>query len=407
MTDILQVVQTTPICYVTRDLERAEGFGQSTPGFFVITNSTAYARQKAEQNQSILCIESEDILSTAELLQHEQTTAFLEKNNLTRIVVFKPTTQIERLCAEQNRTLLNPSAKLAATVEEKISQIDWLGDLSEHMPSHYVAPLKDVAFADEPMIVQFNRAHTGTGTMLVESKEQLEELQKQFPNRPAKVSAVVDGFTVTVNAVVGSDILVSSISYQITGLAPFTTRTFATVGNDYALPKQLLEYKQQTQVKELANTIGKKLKQDGWKGAFGIDVMIDRNTQEVFLLEINARQPASVSFESQMQLQQKSKRSQALTTFEAHVFALLEQDFPSTSLVPVEQAAQITLRNQQHNIDLELLQQELKEYTTIPYENTDFESDLLRIQSQDPIMQADGIFNSTGQQIVNHITNNL
>src|SRR6185295_8622412 len=135
---------------------------------------------------------------------------------------------------EQGWKLLNPPAVLAEKIENKISQISWLGDLAKYLPPHKVEIMKDIQWAGEPFILQWAHGHTGEGTVLVRSEADIATLRHKFPDRRTRATSFIYGPSFTVNVVVGHDkILPGNINYQITGAEPFTTNAFSTVGNDW------------------------------------------------------------------------------------------------------------------------------------------------------------------------------
>ena len=95
---------------------------------------------------------------------------------------------------------------------------------------------------------------------------------------------------------------------------------------------------------KIATDVGEKLRQDGWKGLFGIDVILEEQTGKVYLLEINARQPASTTYESTLQQragckeqETNSKKQQTtISTFEAHLAALLDIDLDNAELTKIK-----------------------------------------------------------------------
>ena len=142
------ILTQNPIIYITRDIERALGFVLDNPHYYIISNSSTFAKQIANSKTNILLIEAEKQLDTWELLQNKQTRDFINKistsakatadKNNPQILVFKNTKQIEKICAGNNWKLLNPSAQLATTIEEKISQIKWLADKAKFLPEHKI-----------------------------------------------------------------------------------------------------------------------------------------------------------------------------------------------------------------------------------------------------------------------------
>lgn len=326
---------TSPIIYVTRDIERAAAGCTLADNFYIVSNATAYAKNLQEKypEQIILIDDENNYYNTYELLAHKKAIQLIKNTPYAHIVVFKNSTRIERICQKQNWNLLNPSAQLARTVEEKISQVTWLDELSSLLPKHKILSCKELSETDIPSVVQFNHGHTGTGTLQLKNTKTLVYLQQTFPDRPVRVSDYIDGMMFTLNVVVTSEAVeTSTISYQITGLPPFTDNTFATIGNDWVFPKKVLSDEQSEYIHTIAKRIGKKLQEDSWNGLFGIDVIVEKHTKSIYLIEINARQPASTTYESSLQ-------SLRPTTFEAHLTALLQDE--KKAITPVLSGAQL------------------------------------------------------------------
>jgi len=384
-----------PVIYVTRDLERALGLPTTTPGYHIISNYTDFAKTTVS-GDNILLIQEQELLDTWQLLRHEQVKAYINQLDNPVLLVFKNTPQIERICQENNWQLLNPTAKLSNRVEEKISQLDWLGDLRKYLPAYTVGLCQDIVYQDQPFILQFNRSHTGSGTFLIRNQAELDEVKKKFPQREARTAKYISGPLFTNNNVVSKDkILLGNISYQITGLPPFTDLEFATVGNDWALPHEYLNEKQIEQYQQIAAAIGEKLRNDGWLGAYGIDVVVATDSQQLYLVEINARQPASTVLESQLQ--------KTNTIFAAHLASLLDKEVKE--LTSINDGAQIILRNNgQVTVKPEVKARlEAAGFTVVTYDNTKPNSDLLKIISPHGIMASHNTFNDLGKKILSFL----
>lgn len=382
------------------------------PDFFIISNATPFAKQIAAEYNNVFLVDEGRLLDTRELLEctavREYISGLMKDPH---IVVFKNTSLIEQACKAQGWELLNPPAALADTVEQKISQVDWLGDVKKYLPPHCIAACEEVAWDNESFILQFNRAHTGSGTMYIESETQLREVQQQFPHRPVRVTKYISGPMFTNNNIVTSDhVIVGSINYQITGLAPFTDNCFATIGNDWGVVPRLLTDAQRAVYVEMATTVAEKLRHDGWRGAFGIDVALETATGKLYLIEVNARQPASLTYESYLQQFSPGcflQNVKQLNAFELHIAALLKQDIQQKYSIGVQDGAQIILRQP---VDgqiwefqtLEKIALRLRELgvKTLAYTNTKPGSDALRIQSLQSIMENHNHFNEIGENIV-------
>lgn len=364
-----ETMQKKPVLYITRDRERALGM-EEKKGYSIISN------------------ENNETLDTFDLLKSIRVEKFMKENPTASILVFQNNSRIERLCKEKGWKLLNPNAELSKKVEEKLSQIEWLNELTNLLPPHKVTKLKNVMWQGEKFVLQFNHSHTGEGTYIIDSEENLGVLVRDFPDREARIAEYIDGPVFTANVVVGNEILVGNISYQITGIKPFTDVPFATIGNDWALPYKILKKEEGAEIERMARVIGARLKNDGWLGLFGIDVIQDRETRKIYLLEINARQPASTTFESELQ----RGTGDELTIFEAHIFALLKNSLSNIKIQRINSGAQIVQRVTKNinakNIKVDEIELVKNGFKMIRYDNTTLNKDLLRVQSKNAFMEA-------------------
>jgi len=187
-------------------------------------------------------------------------------------------------------------------------------------------------------------------------------------------------------------------SYQITGLKPFTDNPFATIGNDWGFAKDFLGKDQLMQVKAIARDVSNKLRRDGWVGLYGIDVVFSRG--RAYLLEINARQPASASFESVLQENGRRQENQ-VSVFEAHLGAILGVA-PDFKMIKLNSGAQIIKRNTGSSLTETQKQKivaELPGFNIIFYQNKKAESDQARCQTENTLIKKHGILNEQGEQV--------
>lgn len=379
----MNITLTKPLIYVTRDIERALGLDLDTANYYIITNATPFAKTLAHGRTNIVLIKHDEILSTRELLAHESTTSFINTLDDVQVVVFKSSPRIEQACQTLGATPLNPPTSLTSNIENKIEQIDWLGELATFLPDHTVTTLGDAAL-EKTTIAQFNRGHTGSSTFLIDSEHTFESLQDKFPNRPVRLMDYIDGPTYTRNMIIGDHVLLAPISYQITGTEPFTDQPFATVGNDWITAAALSD-SIRTGIDEISVKVGEKLQASGFIGACGLDVIVDEKGR-VYLIEINARQPASVTTESSLQHEH--------TTFEAHIAALTKQSL-SSSLDNVSGAqiiARVTSKNKEVG-ETSLGQQ------CIPGTGGSLGSELIRVISDKQLCAENGILTAEGKSI--------
>ncbi|MBT3538907.1 ATP-grasp domain-containing protein [Candidatus Parcubacteria bacterium] len=394
-------LEKNTVVYVTRDIERASGLPLNTSDYYIISNLSDFAKDISNGLGNALLIDEDKQLDTWQLLKNEKVITFINNLKNPNIVVFKNTPQIERICEENNWNLLNPSAKLSNIVEEKLSQINWLDDLQKYLPKYKVDLCENIEPFEsskdfKPFILQFNRAHTGSGTILIKSEHQLKEIQEKFPQREVRVSEYIEGPVFTSNNVVTKNkTLIGNISYQITGLQPFTDNPFTTIGNDWGVVKNILNEKEIEEFEKITTDIGNKLIEDGWKGLFGVDIILEEETGKLFLIEINARQPASTSYESTLQ-----KDS---TTFEAHLRALLDLDIEELKVI--EDGAQIVQRVTKEIPSLhDPKYNKRPDFKIIKYNNTKPNSDLMRTQTLYSLIDAHNKLSREGLKIIDFIT---
>lgn len=407
-----------PITYITRDIERALGMEPSND-YIIVANKTPYAEKFAtkfpENVWLVNGITKDGVLGTRELMDHSVVREKLASRH-SDILVFKNTARVEEAATKNNLRLLNPKALLSETVENKMSQIEWLGELGKkYLPHLVIMPARNLTWTGEPFIVQWAHGHTGGGTFLINSENELKTIQQKFPYRVTRRTTYIRGPSFTVNAVVAADkILVGNVSYQITGITPFTDNQFSTVGNDWGATHSLLNATEIEFIETMASDIGKKLNIAGWRGLYGVDIIRDDATGKIYLIEINARQPASTSFESYLQNENRLQRrlgkvatgSEGITIFEAHLKALLGEKIDQP-LIPINTGAQILQRvtkNVKSVPTEKITALESAGYNIAIYPNTDLNEDLVRIQSTQGIIETHGIFNSRGKEIVEKIS---
>jgi len=397
------------IIYVTRDIERALGTIPNE-NFIIVTNKTPYGELIQKQYPDFIHFvssQNKDLLGTTELLSHRDTAKLVAEES--HILVFKNTLRVESEINAKKWKVINPKSYLAERVENKLSQIRWLGELGKYLPTHTVKLTKQITWKNEPFIVQWAHGHTGDGTILIKTREELSALQEKFPERMARLSSFISGPSFTVNAIVSKEkIMMGNVSYQITGLQPFTDNEFSTIGNDWGFAHKFLNDRDLGNIQAIVRDVGVKLQKDGWKGLFGVDFIMDEKTRRMHLIEVNARQPASTTFESLLELKEReTKGIKGITTFEAHLRALL--DLPiDQDIIAITDGAQIVQRLTKHVqsiFDDAVSALEKRGYEVIAYQNTIANSDLLRVQSQKSIVERHGLLNEEGSKITEIIKN--
>lgn len=404
----------TTVIYITREIERALGTAPNA-NYQIVTNRNPYSESVQKQFPEWVTLIDGEILGTGDLMKHPATEKLVAKITEATgvapfILVFKNTARIEPLAKERGWQLLNPSEAISEKIENKVSQIAWLGDLAKFLPTFRIEYTKNLTWGGKPYIVQWAHGHTGGGTILIQSDADLATLKGKFPERRCRVTEYVEGPSFTVNVVVDKKkVQAGAVSYQITGMKPFTDMKFATIGNDWRLPQTLLSDTDKAWVKSLIEVVGEKMRKESWRGLFGIDMIKDAASGKMYFIEVNARQPASTTFESALQESLRTTNENSAnktvaigaTTFEAHLLALLGEVIP-VPVIQLTDGAQIVQRVTKdfRSVNEDVVGSlELAGYNVVSYPNNEENADLIRIQSKSGIISEHNILGDKGEEI--------
>ncbi|HDS11401.1 MAG TPA: ATP-grasp domain-containing protein, partial [Candidatus Wirthbacteria bacterium] len=133
-------------------------------------------------------------------------------------------------------------------------------------------------------------------------RDDFEAFVSTQPQRTVKISRFIQGPSCTINACVSKQgILMSHFFYQIMRLQQCNKYEGGTSGNDYAY-----DYQFSSQIKDSiyqsARSMGEYMQSLGYQGIFGLDMVIDKNAEQVYVLENNARLVASIPVFTKLQL---------------------------------------------------------------------------------------------------------
>ncbi len=308
-----------PIFYITNDPERAIGLENILPNYHILCiDHTTIVNQLEKENKNIFCLEkalnkkNPIYRNSNRLLNHPLTIKYIQNNIKPKetpyIQVFKIAPNIERTAEKLNLKILNTSSELNRKFENKIPQFKHLGKLNPFPPTKIIK-LEDFNFNQlqkklgKKLVLQFNRGHTGKSTIFLKDKIHYNKIKKKFPKRTVRISKFIPGEAWTLNACqTRYGTIYGGLSYQITGIPECTSRKGGTVGNDWSV-SQTLNHETTDKIEQITQKVGETLNNHGYRGMFGLDLIITP-TKEVYLIEINAREPASTSMHSQLLISQ-------------------------------------------------------------------------------------------------------
>lgn len=259
------------------------------------------------------CTEGLTTINNAhELLEVPEVIKFINGFNPSRIIIqsFKVSPRLEILANQRGWELAVCSSEMNKYYEDKFNLIEIAQLANCKIPPSEILEISNVfdKIDETPFVLQFPRGHTGNGTFIVKEKNDLFDIQNKYPDSLMKKSAFVDGFTLNVNAVVDDvNVRVAGLNIQVNGVKELSTSQAVTCGNnydyEYALKDILLKTPEfQNDVIDICESLGKVMRSKGFMGLFGIDLILDTISQSLYLIEINARQTANVSYYNLVQI---------------------------------------------------------------------------------------------------------
>jgi len=298
-------------------------------GGFGLTTFEDQKGKSIPKNWLVDFVEYKGKNSTLDILTDEKIKEIKEKAGARLAYVFKSNFLTEKEAAKLEISLLNPPAGMTEKIEGKINQADFFSELKEFFPEFIIAipgekiweEIKNILCHPRPvseygvnssgdpekgswipdqvgndnckLIAQFNTSHSGAGTFDL-SENLWQEWQKKFPRRPIRISKFVAGETLTLNLVVLPTAIILGVpSQQLTGLADLTEHKFTTVGNAWIT----FDGETKNQIETIAKSVGAILQRNNFFGPAGLDLIREEKTGKIYLIEINARQPASFNLE--------------------------------------------------------------------------------------------------------------
>lgn len=325
----------TPIFYLCNDPERALGIEDLIPNFHIVCiDNTPIIPILRERGIKIFSVAEKNsnpnplFRSSQRLLQNKDVIQYIKQNtpedSTPYIMLFKPSPRIEKLATQLGYRVLNPESRLNRLFENKISQYNILSKIGLNFPKTLIGKLDGFDYPtitkqlSSQLVIQFNRGHTGDSTYFISTEAEFNNLKQTFPFRLCRIAQKIDGEAWTINCCTTKfGTIAHGLSYQITGVEDLTTQKGGTVGNDWSRSIALTEQVRE-KIKEVCVKTGDEMYKAGFKGMFGIDLIIDPH-HAVYIIEVNARQPASTSTHA------KLMRELALPPLQAfHIYENLE-----------------------------------------------------------------------------------
>ncbi len=144
-----------------------------------------------------------------------------------------------------------------------------------------------------PFIVQFPYGSSGMRTYKIYNKEKYVHLCNENENVKVNVLKFIDGYCLNVNGIIIEEkddikVYLTYPSIQLTGLSECSSSPTIFCGNDYT-SANILKNIILDKIKFITETIGKWMGLQGYRGIFGLDILVDKKAGNVYPIEINPR----------------------------------------------------------------------------------------------------------------------
>jgi hypothetical protein len=267
---------------------------------------------------------SGDLLSQPEVEHYIQAQS---GQNTPVIIPFKPSAKLDLICQRHSWILAANPSSLNRLLEDKIKFPSLCAPTQIPLIPHHLYPLTSPDFKqslDEfgsPLVVQTHFGWAGKSTFQASSWSEISS--QVSPGQIVKVSPYLVGYSLLNNAVISSHGLIQSPpALQYTGIPPYTTNPFTTVGRQWPAPapKSVLN-----QVTNITQEFGLVLAKHHYRGFFGLDFFVDLHHQ-VYLLECNPRLTASFAFYTTLET-----KANLTPLFYYHLMSFLPLPYPKPS----------------------------------------------------------------------------
>src|SRR3954462_10912533 len=233
------------------------------------------------------------------LLEHKEVLDLIESRGGAGKVVFVMfDDETEKAAAAAGLEIAHPSAELRHRLDSKIVTTQ-LGNeagvpsaptrLGRAAAYDELTALARPAGLGDDLVVQMPYGDSGKTTFFIKSKADWERYAAKDPlhAHELKVMKRIDHRAIAVEAVLTRHgTLVGPLMNDITGHPELTPFRGGWAGNDYPAT---LTADQKTRAREMTRRLGDRLAAEGYRGFFEVDYLVDLNSAELYLGELNPR----------------------------------------------------------------------------------------------------------------------
>ncbi|RMD77615.1 ATP-grasp domain-containing protein [Candidatus Dojkabacteria bacterium] len=304
-----------PIIYISTDLERGMGLTEILDYHYSLSAKKSIYDHVCKNNLRTDSTSSYE--STFDLIKSHDFNKICQtfKNNF-YLRFFQISKEEEDFLKKNDIKYLNNNFSLCMIFEDKVNFSKLLKQNSKiKHPDNIVVDLSEGIELCEQLIVekfglnkllsfQKNSSYSGKGTLFGFASDFLK-ITQSLGSQFVKVSEYINGITFTINGCIyKSKTFVGAPQVQITGIPKISPSESACIGNDFSAAKEILSsnYHLSKKLFKTVLDVGSLMKKMNFRGLFGVDLILFDD--EFYVIEVNARQTANITFESQLEISQ-------------------------------------------------------------------------------------------------------
>mgnify|MGYP001027544476 FL=1 len=248
------------------------------------------------------------------VIAHPRTKGYLSRftDPSPALIVYKSSSKMERICRENDWTLVAPAVKFGKNLfEDKIKFRKILEKIGASPPPGEVLPANNLNFYKlknkygTPFVLQHPRRGGGKGTFFITSQDDWykaarklriqeiegEEVAEDISDLEVIVAKYINGPSPSITGcVTRHGILSTNLQYQLIDIAELYNPQKGSglfCGHDWSSSQFSPEVEKQAY--NIVEKVGKYFQKFGYKGIFGVDFVLDESTNKLYVTESNPR----------------------------------------------------------------------------------------------------------------------
>lgn len=222
----------------------------------------------------------------------------IQNKKHSKALFFYMNQRMDELLKDINMSMLLPPYK----VQEKLGNKLYLSNICEKLN---ITPNKSLIFKKiprklsgifarcqkilgVPFIAQGSLGVSGEDTFLINTEKELEKAAKDLQNGLKVAKYISNNIPVSVHLCISHDqIIIQGPFIQLLGFSELSAKPFQFAGND--TNQSLFNQDFIDEVRDMSFRIGVYVKNEGYRGIFGIDYLWDKDTGAIYPQELNTR----------------------------------------------------------------------------------------------------------------------